>query len=139
MLVLSIFLIIRAVIFEDTSTDIFFDESGNLSIIAIIIIVIPILAIWFGSGLILALWVNKDLKKRKVGGLANVILVFLTSFVGFLIYIMVRDNENCEFSDNPMCDVEETIKAEKFEESIDKLDEELDKEEEDSATNTLKK
>ncbi len=136
---LSIFLIIRAVIFEDTSTDIFFDESGNLSIIAIIIIVIPILAIWFGSGLILALWVNKDLKKRKVGGLANVILVFLTSFVGFLIYIMVRDNENCEFSDNPMCDVEETIKAEKFEESIDKLDEELDKEEEDSATNTLKK
>ncbi len=86
MLVLSIFLIIRAVIFEDTSTDIFFDESGNLSIIAIIIIVIPILAIWFGSGLILALWVNKDLKKRKVGGLANVILVFLTSFVGFLIY-----------------------------------------------------
>ncbi len=139
MLLLSIFLLIRAIIFEDTSTDIFFDESGNLSPIAIAIVVIPILAIWFGSGLILALWVNKDLKRRKVGGLTNVVLVFLTSFVGFLIYIMVRDNENCEFSNDPMCDVKETIKAEKFKEYIDKLDEDLDKEGEDVIADEFKK
>lgn len=52
---------------------------------------IPILIYW-GVGIILAIWVYKDAKKRK-GMPANMwlIIVLLTSVVGLIVYLIIRE------------------------------------------------
>jgi hypothetical protein len=65
-----------------------------------IFIVLLILFFWFASGIILAYIVSIDLKKREVSGNFYIILTFLASFIGLLIYYIVRYNEKCALEEN---------------------------------------
>ncbi len=55
-----------------------------LSVI-IIIIIIYVLAI------ILAVWVYNDAKKRDMNAEVWLLIVLLTSFIGYIIYLIVRE------------------------------------------------
>jgi ABC-type sugar transport system permease subunit len=62
--------------------------------------VLLIMIIWFASGIFLAYIVSKDLKKREASGNFYIIITFLASVIGLLIYYIVRYNEKCALEEN---------------------------------------
>ena len=61
---------------------------------------ILILIVWFAIGIILAYFMNKDLRKREVSGIPYIILTLLANIVGLSIYLLVRYNENCALEED---------------------------------------
>ncbi len=58
-------------------------------------IIIIILILWLVIASLLALWTYKDIKKKQLTGFIYVLIVLLTSFIGLVVYIIVRYNEKC--------------------------------------------
>ena len=53
---------------------------------------VVIVIIFYGIGLVLAIWIYTDAKKRdKDSALTWFLLVLLTSCIGCIIYLLVRD------------------------------------------------
>ena len=122
----------RIVIHEYTSIDTVYPLQNRGSPIAILIIIIISLLIWFGCGLILAYWVKKDIKKKNLEGSKLAFVIFLTSIIGFIIYIMVRYGE-IEISENgeKFSKFDEFIKEENDAEFNDEIEEVIEEEIED--------
>ncbi|MFX1524718.1 MAG: hypothetical protein ACFFCC_14515 [Promethearchaeota archaeon] len=101
-----------------------FTAQKSAPVITGIIIATISLVIWFGCGLILAYWVKKDMEKGNLKGKGVFLLILLTSFIGFIIYIIVSRGEtgllesNETFSEN-----DETIKKEEEAEFYDEVEE----------------
>lgn len=112
------------IIEEETGTDVYFAES---TLTGSFIYIVLIIVLWFVSGFLLAFWVYKDLKKRQKKGYFYPVIVLLTSIVGFLIYLMVRNNEKCALEDEKTCntddEVEEVIEeAEELKKKVEDLE-----------------
>ena len=92
-----------------------------------------ILIIWFGTALIMAYWVYKDLKKRERKSTIYLILVTLTNFIGLLFYLFGRYNEKCLLEDDETCVEEEGMEyIEHYEKDLkEEVDEEIDEESDD--------
>ncbi|HEY0088813.1 MAG TPA: hypothetical protein VGB37_08215 [Candidatus Lokiarchaeia archaeon] len=67
-----------------------FQTYGNTLVILLIILVL-----WFTISTFLTIWTYRDIKKKQLTGFIYVPIVFLTSFIGLLIYYIVRYNEKC--------------------------------------------
>ena len=63
---------------------------GNTFLFIIIVIIV-----WFIVSSLLAFWTYKDIKKKQFTGYKYVPIVFFTSFIGLVIYYLVRYNEKC--------------------------------------------
>jgi hypothetical protein len=61
-----------------------------------------IVILWFVIGIILAYFVNRDLRKREVSGIPYIILTLFTGIVGLSIYLLVRYNEKCALEEDEM-------------------------------------
>ena len=55
------------------------------------IIILVLLAVFFIVGLLLAIWVYKDAKKRDMNAAVWLLIILLTNCVGCIIYLVVRD------------------------------------------------
>ncbi|HEA70930.1 hypothetical protein LCGC14_2389510 [marine sediment metagenome] len=67
----------------------FGDIFGLMATLYLIIIVVVIL--FFVIGLVLAIWVYKDAKKRDMNAAVWLLIVLLTGCIGCIIYLVVRD------------------------------------------------
>ena len=77
------------------------------------IILIIVLILWFSTGVLLALWVKKDLLKREVKGTPYIIATLLGNIVGLSVYLLVRYNEKCALeADEVACEITELEKME---------------------------
>ncbi|TFG27710.1 MAG: hypothetical protein EU532_06880 [Promethearchaeota archaeon] len=68
---------------------------GNTYLFLILIFIV-----WFAIGIILAYFVNRDLRKREVSGIPYIILTLLINIVGLSIYLLVRYNEKCALEED---------------------------------------
>ena len=76
---------------DSTSPDVFgIHAFGNTLLILLIF-----LLLWFLISSLLTIWTYRDIKKKQLTGFIYVPIVFLTSFIGLLIYYIVRYNEKC--------------------------------------------
>ena len=76
---------------------------GNTFLFIIIIIIV-----WFIVSSLLAYWTYKDIKKKQLTGYKYVPIVFFTSFIGLVIYYIVRYNEKCALAyDEAACLLED--------------------------------
>ncbi|MFW9973058.1 MAG: hypothetical protein ACFFDF_22940, partial [Candidatus Odinarchaeota archaeon] len=130
----------RRVIQGHTSLEPITTLQNSLSPITDVIIILTSLLIWLGSGLILAYWVKGNMEKRKQEGKYVFFLILLTSFIGFIIYIIVSRGEetileNGETAvlekDETLFEIEEIIKEEKKAEFQDEIEEISEEETED--------
>ena len=64
-----------------------FKEMVTITILGVIILI----AIIYVFAIILAVWVYKDAKKRDMNAEMWLLIVLLTSFIGFVIYLIVRE------------------------------------------------
>ncbi|MFX1313284.1 MAG: hypothetical protein ACFFHD_11820 [Promethearchaeota archaeon] len=130
----------KIVINEYTSMDIVYSLQNRESPAASLSIITISLLIWFGCGFILAYWVKKDMKKKNLEGSKLVIVIFLTSFIGFIIYIMINYGE-VEISENgeKLSKFDEFIKDEEKAEFNDEIEELLEEEIEDVIDNILER
>ena len=55
------------------------------------IFLIPL--VWFIIGLVLCIWVYRDAEKRGMSGVMWLIVVLITSFIGLIIYLVVRKDK----------------------------------------------
>ena len=96
-------------LFLDTQNETIFPSMTGSTILDVVII----LSIWFASGILLALWVRKDIHKHELVGTNYLIIVGLTSIVGLVFYMIVRYNAKCALAeDEAACIVEELKKEE---------------------------
>ena len=111
---------------------------NKASIATILIIITTFLIIWLITGLILAYWVKNDLKKRNLKSLSTFILIVLTSFIGFMIYIITNRGERGILENEPnFPEVDDTINYEKEAEFHDEIEETIEEEVEDAFVNIL--
>lgn len=97
-----------------------------------VIIALISLLIWFSIGLILAYWVKKDMKKRNLEGPIVFFLILLTSFIGFIIYIIVSRGEIGTLeNDISFSEIDGSIKREEEAEFHDEIEEISEEEAED--------
>ncbi|MBD3253638.1 MAG: hypothetical protein GF383_01015 [Candidatus Lokiarchaeota archaeon] len=90
---------------QNPTTDILNDISGYGNTLFFLIIV---LICWFVASSILAYWTYKDIQKKQLTGYSYVIIVFLTSIIGLIIYYIVRYNEKCALElDEDACVLED--------------------------------
>lgn len=66
---------------------IFQETIFTITILGVIIVLIIIYVI----AIALAVWVYKDAKKRDMNAEMWLLIVLLTSFIGFVIYLIVRE------------------------------------------------
>ncbi|MFW9902351.1 MAG: hypothetical protein ACFFDY_13875, partial [Candidatus Thorarchaeota archaeon] len=83
----------RKTIFEHTREVGFSILQNRASLTTGIITFTIFLIIWLSCGLILAYWVKNDLKKRNLKSLSTFFFILLTSFIGFMIYIITNRGE----------------------------------------------
>lgn len=70
--------------------------------------IIIILILWFVVASLLAFWTYKDIKKKQLTGFMYVPIVLFTSFIGLVIYFIVRYNEKCALAyDEEACLLED--------------------------------
>ena len=50
--------------------------------------------VWFIIGLVLCIWVYRDAEKRGMSGVMWLIIVLITSFIGLIIYLVVRKDKS---------------------------------------------
>jgi len=123
---------------QGTSTEGYIDElsfGNTLFIITIFFI------LWFLSGLLFALWVRKDLRRRGKEIYFFMIIVILTSFIGFILYELFKSGEECELDlQQPICAsaVDEVIIEEEEEEFEDEVEEVIEEDIEDLIDEELK-
>ena len=55
------------------------------------LIIIVLVIVFFVVGLLLAIWVYKDAKKRDMNAAVWLLIVLLTGCIGCIIYLVVRD------------------------------------------------
>jgi len=55
------------------------------------LIIIVLVIVFFVTGLLIAIWVYKDAKKRDMNAAVWLLIVLLTNCVGCIIYLVVRD------------------------------------------------
>jgi len=65
------------------------DLGGLFGGMMLLLIILPIL--WFVIGLLIAIWVYKDAKKRDMNAAVWLLIVLVTSCIGCIIYLVVRD------------------------------------------------
>jgi len=53
--------------------------------------IIVLIVVFFIIGILLAVWVYKDAKKRDMNAAVWLLTVFLTGCIGCIIYLVVRD------------------------------------------------
>ncbi len=53
--------------------------------------IIVLIAIFFIVGILLAVWVYRDAKKRDMNAAVWLLIVLLTGCIGCIIYLVVRD------------------------------------------------
>jgi len=70
-------------------TDPTFDLAAILGPLYLILIVVSIVS--FIISLLIAIWVYKDAKKRDMNAPVWLLIVLLTSCIGCIIYLVVRD------------------------------------------------
>ena len=69
---------------------------------------IILLIIWFAIAILLAYWTYKDIKKKQLTGFLYVLIVLITSFIGLVVYFIVRYNEKCALAyDEEACLLED--------------------------------
>ena len=94
-------------IFESSQNEIAF-AGLTLQTLTVLIIVF---VIWFASGILLALWVRKDIHSHGLVGAPYIIIVALSSIIGLSVYLLVRYNAKCALEeDEAACIVEELKK-----------------------------
>ncbi|MDX1798678.1 MAG: hypothetical protein R3255_08520 [Candidatus Lokiarchaeia archaeon] len=82
------------------------------------------LVIWFGCGLILAYWVKKNREKGNLEGKWVFLLIILTSFIGFIIYMIISSGETGILENNEnFSEINENIKEEEKDEFYDEVEE----------------
>ena len=54
-------------------------------------IIIVLVIVFFVTGLLIAIWVYKDAKKRDMNAAVWLLIVLVTNCVGCIIYLVVRD------------------------------------------------
>jgi len=59
---------------------------GGLMLIMVVLVIL-----FFVIGLLLAIWVYKDAKKRDMNAAVWLLIVLLTGCIGCIIYLVVRD------------------------------------------------
>ncbi len=97
-----------------------------------VIIALISLLIWFSIGLILAYWVKKDMKKRNLERRIVFFLILLTSFIGFIIYIIGSHGElGILENDISFSEIDGSIKREEEAEFQDEIEEIGEEEAED--------
>lgn len=74
--------------YDDTNTFSFMNSFGNT-----LIIILLILFIWYIFAIILANWVYKDAQKRIYNENIWILIVLISGIIGFLLYILHRDEE----------------------------------------------
>jgi len=57
----------------------------------IFLIIIVLVILFFVIGLLLAIWVYKDAKKRDMNAAVWLLIVLVTGCIGCIIYLVVRD------------------------------------------------
>lgn len=57
----------------------------------IYLMIIVLVIVFFVVGLLLAIWVYKDAKKRDMNAAVWLLIVLLTGCIGCIIYLVVRD------------------------------------------------
>jgi len=50
--------------------------------------------VWFIIGIVLCIWVYRDAEKRGMSGVMWLIIVLITSFIGLIIYLVVRKDKS---------------------------------------------
>ncbi|HEC39431.1 hypothetical protein LCGC14_0735710 [marine sediment metagenome] len=55
------------------------------------LIIIVLVVVFFILGLLLAIWVYKDAKKRDMNAAVWLLIVLVTGCIGCIIYLVVRD------------------------------------------------
>ncbi|MFW9895777.1 MAG: hypothetical protein ACFFD7_08230 [Candidatus Thorarchaeota archaeon] len=101
-----------------------FIAQKSAPVITGIIIATISLAIWFSCGLIFAYWVKKDMEKENLKGKGVFLLILLTSFIGFIVYIIVSRGETGLLESNEtFSETDETIKKEEEAEFYDEVEE----------------
>ncbi len=55
------------------------------------LIMIVVIVVFFIIGLLLAIWVYKDAKKRDMNAAVWLLIVLVTGCIGCIIYLVVRD------------------------------------------------
>lgn len=122
-----------------TNTEVYVTE---LSFGNTFLIVMLFLVIWFISGFFFALWVRKDLNERGIEGYFYIILILLTSFIGFIVYEIFKSKEECELDpDELVCALEEadkTITEESEEEYEDDIEDTMEENVKDVIDEELK-
>ncbi|MFX1324335.1 MAG: hypothetical protein ACFE8N_05225, partial [Promethearchaeota archaeon] len=94
--------------------------------------------IWLSFGLILAYWVKNDLKKRNSKSLSTFFLILLTSFIGFMIYIITNRGERGILeNDVNFSEVDDTINYEEEAEFHDEIEKNIEEEVEDIIANIV--
>ncbi|NHJ25958.1 MAG: hypothetical protein EAX89_15380 [Candidatus Lokiarchaeota archaeon] len=90
--------------------------------------IILILVIWFCTGIIMAYWVYKDLKKREHKSTAYLVIILFTNIIGLAFYLFARYNEKCLLEDEIKCgETEDMEYIEHFEKDLkEEVDEEID-------------
>ncbi|MFX1339749.1 MAG: hypothetical protein ACFFDK_14145 [Promethearchaeota archaeon] len=73
-----------------------FDEQFGNTVFSSILIPIIIVLIYYIIGLILALWVYKNTKKRNMNSKGWFIGILLTGLIGFIVYLTIRDPPSAE-------------------------------------------
>ena len=58
-------------------------------------IIMIVLLLWLVIASLLAFWTYKDIKTKQLTGFIYVLIVLLTSFIGLVVYFIVRYNEKC--------------------------------------------
>lgn len=116
--------LLNLVLFEDSSNNPYQDEITEF--LSSEIFVLLIFIVWFASGAILAYFVWRDGIKRERSTIYYALLTFLTSAIGFVVYLVVRYNELCALeADEKACEYDvidqevEEIKEEKVELEIE--------------------
>ena len=67
-----------------------------------------ILILWFVVSSLLTFWTYKDIEKTQLTGYIYVPLVFLASFIGLIVYYIVRYSGKCALElDEEACLIEE--------------------------------
>ncbi|MFX0006203.1 MAG: hypothetical protein ACFFA7_12905 [Promethearchaeota archaeon] len=116
----------------------FFMLQNRASIITGIMVVAISLVIWFSCGLILAYWAKKKREKGFSEGKWVFLLIILTSFIGFIIYMIVSSGETGIFENNKnFSEINKTIKEEEKDEFYDEVEEISEEVIEDAINNIL--
>ena len=114
----------RKIIQVYTSQVSFFMLQNTASNIIGIMVATISLVIWFSCGLILAYWVKKNREKGNLEGKWVFLLIILTSFIGFIIYMIVSSGETGILENNKnFSEINESIKEEENDEFYDEVEE----------------